>query len=75
MADLNLTGQNAEKADIAPKLVKLKNMMLERKPIWDKIPDAKKKAWILSNKDPIMEIAWDVYKWLRKNFFEDSENA
>ena len=34
MADLNLTGQNLERADIAPKLLKLKNCLDERKVIW-----------------------------------------
>jgi len=69
MATLNLTGQNLERADIAPKLLKLKNLMDQRLPIWQKIPREKKKKWVQSDKDPIMGIAWDVYKYLNNNFF------
>lgn len=69
MTTINLTGQAAAKTQIAPKLLQLKNLMDERKEIWAKLPVAKKKAWIQSDKDPIMGIAWDVYKYLRNNFF------
>ena len=75
MTDLNLTGQNVERINIAPKLLKMKNLMIERKVIWDKLPVEKKKLWIqhASTKDPIMDIAWDVYKWLRDNIFYDDK--
>ena len=77
MAVLTLTGQAAEKADVAPKLVKLKNLMVQRKTMWDKIPHNKRCAWIsnAATKDPIVEIAWDVYHWLKVNFFEDIDDA
>ena len=71
MANLNLTGQQAEYTDIAPKLVKAKNLMLQRKPIWDKIPLEKKKAWVTSDKDPIMTLCYDIWQWLDNNFFGD----
>ena len=75
MADLNLTGQNLERADIAPKLLKLKNCLDERKVIWQKIPVEKRKLWVTSEKDPIMDISWDIFKYLRNNFFgEDYYN-
>ena len=69
MATLNLSGQNLERADIAPKLLRLKNLMEQRKPLWQKASYDKRKKWVQSDKDPIMGIAWDVYKYLRDNFF------
>ena len=69
MAILNLTDQQTAYNLIAPKSQQLKNAMDLRKPIWDKIPIAKKIAWIQSDKDPIMSLAWSVYKYLRNNFF------
>lgn len=71
MANLNLSGQEAEKNQIAPKVQQLKNRMNERKVIWDKLPDDKKKLWITSGKDPIMTLAWNSYRFLRDNFFSD----
>lgn len=69
MAILNLSGQQAAYNLIAPKIQNLKDAMDLRKPIWDKLPAAKKIAWIKSDKDPIMGLAWTVYKYLRNNFF------
>ena len=69
MTAINLTGQDEAKTQIAPKLLQLKTQMDKRKDIWDKLPVAKKKAWIQSDKDPIMGIAWSIYKYLRTNFF------
>ena len=69
MADLNLEGQSTEASTINPKLLAFKNLLDQRKTIWQRIPFAKRKAWILSDKDPIMSAAWDTYKYLSKNFF------
>lgn len=71
MANLVLTGQSLERADVAPKLLKLKNLMLQRKEVWDAIPENKKILWVkhAATKDPIMDLAWDVYRWLEQNFF------
>ena len=69
MANLNLTGQDVEYSTIAPKLLRLKQCLDERKVIWAKIPVEKRKLWVTSDKDPIMSIAWDIYKYLRNNFF------
>ncbi len=69
MADLVLTGQGIERADIAPKLLKMKNLLDQRKVIWQKIPPEKRKVWVTSEKDPIMDIAWDIWTYLRANFF------
>jgi len=73
MTTLNLTGQGLDRDDIQPKIVKLRNLMIQRKSMWDKASCAHKKVWIKSNKDPIMTLAWDVYKWLDNNFFKDSD--
>lgn len=73
MATLNLTNQEVDKQDISPKLLKLKNRLDQRKVIWDKLPIEKKKRWIQSEKDPIMDIAWDMYRYLRNNFFGEEE--
>ena len=76
MTDLNLTNQQAERDVIAPKIQQLKTAMDNRKVIWDKLPDAKKKLWITSGKDPVMTLAWQVYRHLRDNFFKDDiDNA
>lgn len=69
MTILDLTGQQAAYDIIAPKIQQLKNVMDLRKEVWDKLPPAKKIAWIQSDKDPIMGLAWSVYKYLRNNFF------
>lgn len=69
MTTLNLTGQQAAYNLIAPRIQQLKNAMDLRKIVWDKLPNNKKIAWIQSDKDPIMGLAWSVYKYLRNNFF------
>lgn len=69
MAILDLSGQQAAYNLIAPRMQQLKDAMDLRKSIWDKLPVAKKIAWIQSDKDPIMGLAWTIYKYLRNNFF------
>lgn len=75
MAILELTGQSLERDDIAPKLLKLKNLMNQRKIIWDKLPIEKKKAWVASGQDPIMQLAWDVFNYIRGNFFYEGDEG
>ena len=70
MADLNLTGQTTLASAIQTRITQLRNAMEQRKEIWDRLPDAKKKAWITSGKDPIMTLAWKIYRYLRDNFFQ-----
>ena len=69
MSDLNLTGQATLAGQVQTRIVQLRNAMDLRKPIWDRLPLAKKKAWITSGKDPIMTLAWNIYRYLRDNFF------
>ena len=75
MTVLNLSYQTALKDTIAPKVQQLKNAMDLRKPIWDKLPTTKKIVWIQSSKDPIMGLAWTIYKHLRNNFFGEETDG
>ncbi len=75
MADLNLSNQQAERDQITPFIQQLKNRLNDRKVIWDKLPDDKKKKWITSDKDPVMTLAWQAYRFLRDNFFEEADDA
>jgi len=69
MTTLNLSGQDLERDDIVPKLLKLKTLLDDRKEIWQRISVAKRKLWVTSEKDPIMDIAYDIHKYLDNNFF------
>ena len=69
MADLVLTGQATSAGQIQTRITQLRNSMDLRKEIWDRLPVEKKKKWITSGKDPIMTLAWQVYRYLRDNFF------
>lgn len=69
MTLLDLIGQEDLKDIIWPKVLQLKDAMDLRLPIWQKLPPEKKIAWVLSDNDPIMGIAWTIYKYLRNNFF------
>jgi len=73
MADLNLTDQATLRNTIAPKMQDLRNAMDLRKTVWDRISFEKKKQWIVSDKDPIMTLAWQTYRYLRDNFFLEEE--
>lgn len=71
MAILNLIDQLSASNEIKPKLAQMKNLMDTRKNLWSKLPTKQKKKWITSEKDPVMNIAWNVYKYLDANFFGD----
>ena len=75
MATINLSGQELEKQDIRPKLLKLKQLMDQRKVVWSRIDDDKKKKWVRSDKDPVMSLAWDIYKYLKNNFFKEVDDV
>ena len=70
MADLNLTGQSVSASQIQTRIVQMRDSMDLRKEIWDKRPYEKKKQWITSGKDPMMTLAWNIYRYLRDNFFD-----
>lgn len=47
------------------------NLLLsERKTIWDKLPDGKRKEWIAKAKDPVIVSAHEMYVFLT-DFFGD----
>ena len=71
MARLTLSNQLTEKADIAPKLVKLRGLLESRKAVWAKLPPESRRKWLDSGKDPILEQAWEMYVYLRDNFFQE----
>jgi len=68
MAILNLSNQQAAVDSIEPYIIGLKNRMDQRRQMWDKLPFKKKKRWVLSDKDPIMSLAWSIYKYLDEFF-------
>jgi hypothetical protein len=72
---LNLTGQLANASQIQAQINTLKILLDQRKPFWDRMSDEKKRAWIKSGKDPIMNLAWEVYKYLNNNFFRGEETG
>jgi len=75
MADLNLINQQIYTDQIQPKIQQLKTQMDLRIPIWQKISPEKRKAWILSGKDPLMTLAWNIYNYLKNNFFGDVKDG
>ena len=72
MTQLNLTGQQTAVDTIQPYINALKTRMDQRKTVWDKLSVEKRRKWVLSGKDPIMTLAWTMYKYLHKNFFSDA---
>jgi|GEM_PF-6815165 len=73
MTTLNLTNQETAKDQIQPYINALKTRMDERKEVWARLPREKRVRWIKSGKDPIMTLAWQIYKYLRDNFFDFEE--
>lgn len=70
MTDLNLTGQATSASQIQTRITQFKSAIDLRKDVWNRMSDTKKKAWVQSGKDPIMTIAWQIYRYLRDNFFK-----
>jgi hypothetical protein len=70
VGNLNLSGQAAEASDVLPKLLKLKQLLDQRKDAWSKIPRKKKKAIIQGEKDPVLTVAFTLGQYLQKNFPE-----
>ena len=70
MTEIRLINQQAYADNIAPKVQALKNKLDARKDVWQRVSIEKKKQWVASSKDPIMTLAWNMYKYLRDNFFE-----
>ncbi len=68
MALFNFTNQQQLYDTILPAFQAMKAQLNARRPLWDKLSFAKKKAWVTSNKDPIMDLGWDTYKFLNDYF-------
>lgn len=69
MAELNLTGQKTIAGQVQTRINQLKTEMDKRKGVWNRLTVEKKKIWIASGKDPAMSLAWQIYRYLRDNFF------
>lgn len=73
MTTLNLTAQGIDRNEILPHVLNLWLSMQDRKPIWDKISPEKRSVWVNksvdNDKDPIMALAFDIYKKLNNQFF------
>lgn len=70
MADLNLSDQTTLTSAVQTRIVQMRNAMDLRLPVWQKLSDEKKKKWVKSDKDPLMTLAWNTYRYLRDNFFD-----
>lgn len=75
MAILNLTGQATSASQIQTRITQFQATMDQWKPFWDRMPIDRKIAWVKSGKDPIMTLAWNVYKYLNNNFFQGEDTS
>lgn len=72
---MNLTNQSNYASQIQSKIQTLKEQMDLRLPIWNRLSYEKKKTWILNGNDPLMTLAWNIYKYLRDNFFGEVDDG
>lgn len=72
MAVINLIGQAVLESDIKPKLESLQSALDEYKIFWERLPEEKKMKLLESKKLPLLNDAWENYKYLKK-FFENEE--
>ena len=70
VSTLKMANQKIYRDQIAPKMQQLKDQLNDRKELWDKLSPEKKRKWATSDKDQIMSLAWDAYKYLHDNFFD-----
>ena len=75
MVIVNLTGQATAVSQIQPHIVDLKNLLDDRKVLWDKLPENKKVAWVTSGIDPVMVLTWNIVTYLRNNYKEMIQKA
>lgn len=74
MANLSLTGQSTISAQVQQRIKNLRTEMEKRREIWFRLPYEKKRLWVKSGKDPIMSLAWTIYKYLRE-WFQDAPDG
>ena len=72
---LNLNNQQQAVDQIQPYINAFKDRMDLRKAVWDKLDNTQRKAWVLSDKDPVMSLAFDIWKYLKNNFYEEYING
>ncbi len=64
MADLVLTNQAREVEAIKPHVEKLKQLMGERREIWDSLRPVERWRWLQNSDDPVMAELWSMYVYL-----------
>ena len=69
MQVLNLTNQTTIKNQVWPYLVAMWTEMLKRKDVWATMPENKRVMIIEEERDVMIDIAWDIFVKLYKNFF------
>lgn len=67
--ELNLTGQSTISEKVQTRIVQLRTEMDKRRDVWIRMSDEKRRAWVTSGKDPLMTLSWQIYRYLRDNFF------
>ena len=75
MTVLDLSNQTVDAADIQLKVVKLKGALDARRELWGRLDVDEKRAWVKSGKDPIMTLAWQIYKYLKPWFEQEDIDA
>ncbi len=71
---MNLTNQDKKSKDLKPYIKQLTDELDARSALWNKLPPKKRKKIIKDDKDPVIKLAYKLYKDL-KAFFDDAESA
>lgn len=66
--NLNLDNQRALYNAVAPYINHLRQSMDLRIPMWNKISDKRKLAWVEWDKDPVMKLSANIVEYFCKNF-------
>jgi hypothetical protein len=69
MTTFSFTLSDTDRTKLINALSGLKTQLDLRKELWARLPADKCKAWVTSDKDDVMSLAWDIYKYLDNNFF------
>lgn len=71
MKELNLTNQENIRNAVQPYVVAMWNELLKRKDIWGTLSIEKRQQIIEEEHDVMIDLAWDIFKKLYKNFFNE----
>jgi hypothetical protein len=74
MSHLSLSNQCTISNQVQQRINALRTEMEKRREIWFRLPYEKKRLWVKSGKDPIMSLAWTIYKYLRE-WFQDAPDG